>query len=263
MPLDPLAEAAALIREVGRSAQRARRYRNLATQVATPVFDRALAIGSDIRRTIRSSEPHPTAIAAAIAELRGLLAACENAIARVQVSALYREAVASFAAGATAQVAALAPTIFTDVTPHAPTGILYWAVPISGGRSGAHFLPPTEFAARVQQMATEGLLAAPSPPEFGGDDTIAPVLLSDKHDGSESPVALAFEPHTLSAPVCRLDGSNVVLFYAKRLSAAFTVTCSRSVDDEWWNVRPDAYQEYLAELREALIARALRVAIEP
>ena len=263
MPLDPVAEAAALIREVGRSAQRARRYRDLATQLATPVFDRALAIGSDVRRTIRSSEPHPTAITAALAELRELLASCENAITRIQVSALYREAVASFAAGATAQVAALAPPIFTDVTPHAATGILYWAVPIGAGRSGAHFLPPTEVAARVQQMASEGLVAAPSPLELGGDDTIAPVLLSDEHDGSESPVALAFEPHTLSAPVCRLDGSNIVLFYAKRLRAAFTVTCARSVDDEWWSVRPDAYQEYLAELREALIERALRVAIEP
>ena len=260
---DPLAEAAALIRDVGRSTQHARRYRDLAVAVAEPILDRTLAIGSDLRRAARGRGPEPaTAIAAAIAELRNLLARCEEAIDGIKTSSAYQEAVASFAAGEAERVAPLATAIFTDVIPYEPAGFLYWAVPLSNGRSGTHFLAPEEVAARLYVIAIEGFSAAIQPPELGGDETIRPVMLTDQHEGSESPLALAFEPHAIPAPVCRLEGSNVVLFYAERLAATFVVSCTANVNDEWWKARPDTYRQYLEELRDALSARALRAVIE-
>jgi len=249
---------------VGRSAQLARRYRDLVVRVAEPVFDRALMIGSDVRHVARGGGAQAdTAIAAAIMELRGLLARCEAAITSVRASIPYREAITSFTAGETERIASLACSIFTDVSPFTPTGVLYRTVPISSGRSGVHFLPPADCAARIQLIASEGLTATVSPAALGGDETITPVLLSDEHDGSESPIALAFEPHALPAPVCRLEASNVILFYADRLRAAFTIRSAARVNDEWWSVRPHSYREYLEELREILAAQSLMVVIDP
>jgi hypothetical protein len=263
MPPDPLADAAALIRDVGQSAQRARRYRALAVALAEPIFDRALAIGSEIRRAARGSDPRPAeAIAEAIAELRDLLARCNESIAGVQASPTYREAVESFALGSAARVAALATSLFTDVSSCAPTGLLYWAVPISSGQTGSHFLPAGELAGRLKAIAAGGIIAPRQAPELGGDENITPVLLTEEHDGSESPIALAYDPHALTGPVSHLDGSNIALFYAARLTGAFTVHCLATVTDEWWNVRPDAYREYLQDLQTALRTAGLRAVVE-
>jgi hypothetical protein len=159
-------------------------------------------------------------------------------------------------------VAELATSLFTDVSPGAPTGLLYWAVPISSGQTGSHFLPAGELASRLKAIAAEGIIAPRQAPELGGDEHITPVFLTEEHDGAESPIALAYDPHALPAPVCRLDGSNVALFYARRLASAFTVHCHATVTDEWWHVRPDAYREYLQDLHAALSAEGLRAVVE-
>ena len=150
MPGDPLSEIAALIRDVGLSAERARRYRDLVVTVAEPTFERALVIGSDVRHVIRGGGAQAnSAFAAALTELRGLLAHGEAAIARLRASAPYQEAVARFAAGPTGRLGSLPCSIFTDVSPCTPTGILYWELPIRSGRSGVHFLSPADCAARI------------------------------------------------------------------------------------------------------------------
>jgi hypothetical protein len=263
IPEDPLADAAALIRDVGRSAQQARRYRALAAAVADPIFDRALAIGSDVRRAMRSeaSQALP-AVTTAVDELRALLTRCGAAIAEVKRSPTYEEAAAAFAAGAAERVAALAAALFTDVTSDLPKGTYYWAVPVTSGRSGAHFLPAGDLATRLHRMATDGLAADSHPPELGGDETIRPLYLTDRPDETESPIALAFEPDALPTAIGRLAGTNAVLVYTARLRADFTVTCAASVDDEWWNVTPDAYRDYLQEFRDTLSPYGLRVIVE-
>jgi hypothetical protein len=260
-PEDPLATVAALIRDVGQCAQCARRYGELAASVADPIFDRALALGSDVRRAARGAGD-ATAVDAAITELQSLLAECEASIARVRNGATYQEAATAFAAGAAARVAALAPAIFTDVTPYAPTGSLFWSVPIGSRRSETHFVPPEELAVRLRAIATEGLRAEGPPPELGGDEVIRPIVLATQPDDAESPITLAYDARAVAIPVCALAGTDLVLLYAERLVAPFAVTCSPSVDDEWWTVRPDAYRDYLEALRTTLSPGGLSVVVE-
>jgi hypothetical protein len=62
--------------------------------------------------------------------------------------------------------------------------------------------------------------------------------------------------------MCTLAGTDLVLLYAERLVAPFVVTCSPSVDDEWWAVRPDAYRDYLEALRSTLSPGGLSVVVE-
>src|SRR5207249_6113584 len=96
-----------------------------------------------------------------------------------------------------------------------------------------------------------------------GDDLVRPLRLGESHDESESPIALAFPPGSVPGAVGRLSGGGVVLLYAPRLRADFTVSCVARVSDEWWKIRPGAYRSYLEELRGALEARSLGLEIEP
>lgn len=250
---DPIERIAAAIRDVGTHARYARRYRALATSVADPLFDRVLEIGSDVRRAGRGAEP-AAAIEAALEELASLEARCAAAIEQVRNSEAYRAAVASFEAGEVERVAGRAPHLFTDVAPYAPEHAVYWPLPLGAGRSGPHFLPPEECAARIVQMAAEGIAAPTTPPDLGGDDAIRPVVLSDDLDPFESPIALAFDPEVLPGPVCRLENDGTVLFYGERLSGTPRVECVATVEDEWWRTRPDFYRHYLDGLQRALQA---------
>lgn len=250
---DPIERIAAAIRDVGAHARYARRYRALAAVIADPVFDRVLEIGSEVRRAARGAEPAGR-IAAALGELASLEARCAAAIDGIRSSEAYRAAVASFEAAAVERVARCAPDLFTDVAPYAPGHPVYWPVPLGAGRSGPHFVPPEQCAARIMQMTADGIAAPATPPDLGGDDAIRPVVLSDDLDPLESPVALVFEPEVVPGPLCRLETDGSVLFYGERLEATPRVACVATVEDEWWRTRPDFYRDYVDGLQRALQA---------
>lgn len=248
---DLLGTVSSRIRDVGSLARHARRYRALVAVVAEPVFDRVLALGSEVRRAARGEYPHG-ALTAAVRELAQLEARCNTALAEVTASHEYLEALTCFDAENVEGVAMRAPAIFTSVLRHEPDGDLYWPVPLTGDRSGPHFIPPEHCAARIRAVVADGLVASETPVDLGGDASITPVVLNDEHDGSESPIALIFEPKLLPGPVCRLADSSAVLFYGKRMRATPRITCRAGVDDEWWRIRPDSYRRYLADLQRAL-----------
>lgn len=256
---DPLEQITVAIRDVGVLARYARRYRALATSVADPVFDRVLEIGSEVRRSARAAYPGPV-ITAAMRELATLEARCIAAIDQVRNTEAYRAAAAGFRAGAVASVAARAPAIFTDVAAYTPGHAVYWPVPLAAGRSGPHFIPPEECAARIVRIAADGIPVAEKPPDFGGDEAITPVVLSDDLEPLESPIALAFDAGALSEPLCRLDTDGAVLFYG-RLRGTPRVECVATVEDEWWRTRPDFYRDYLDGLQRALQAAGFPTAL--
>lgn len=257
--VDPVERVADLIREVGRTAQEARRYRALVTSVADPAFERALAIGTVVRQSLRDPERQRAEAAAAALELQTVLDGCQAAIADLQRSAVYAEALAALGTGASERLAQLAPAIFHDVEPFPNATLLYWPVPIAGRRPGAHFLPPVDCAAQIAKIATEGLLAASPPPELGADDRIPAIVLADEHEVGESPLALMVDARAFPAPLCRLASSNVALFYAARVRLPIRVRTAAAVDDEWWSIRPDAYRKYIDDLAAALATAGITV----
>lgn len=252
---DVWAEAASLIADAGCAAEDAHRYRALAAEIAEPAFERALAIGSEVRAAARRGTP--ALLTPLLGELRDLTERCRSAIAAVRSSDAYREAARAYAAGDPHLVAELASAIFADVARDATPGAVFWSVPIVGRRADEHFLPAIACADRIAHLRDGGVPATTAALVRGGDDTLRPVVLETAHDESESPVALTFAPGALTAPVCRAVGNDVVLYYAEGLTAPFTVTIARSSDDEWWRVRPAAYHTYVAELRSALTARSI------
>jgi hypothetical protein len=257
---DPIQRIAAAIRDVGAHARYARRYRALATSVAEPVFDRVLEIGSEVRRAARGTNPE-SAIAEALHELQALEARCTAGVDHVRGTEAYRDTAASFRAGAVDRVASRAPEVFTDVAPYAPGHAVYWPVSLSAGRSGPHFIPPEECAARIVRIASDGIAAPETPADLGGDEAITPVVLSDDLDPFESPVALAFDPKALPGPLCRLESDGTVLFYGARLLGTPRVQCLATVEDEWWRTRPDFYRDYLNGLQRALQAAGFPTAL--
>lgn len=252
-PGDPIQRITAAIRDVGARARYARRYRDLATSVADPAFDRVLEIGSSVRRAARGADSE-SAIAKALRELHTLDSRCAEGIEQVRSTEAYRDAAASFREGAVDRVAARAPQLFTDVAPYAPVHAVYWPVPLGAGRSGPHFIPPEECAARIMRIAADGIPAEELPPDLGGDDAVTPVVLSEDLDPFESPIALAYDPKALSGPLCRLETDGTVLFYGARLFGTARVECVATVEDEWWRTRPDFYRDYIDGLQRALQA---------
>jgi hypothetical protein len=261
-PPDALAEAAALIRDVGLSAERARRYRALATSVAAPAFDRNLEIGSTIRRAGRDPGAEPSTIAVAIAELRDLLARTEAAVAAIHLDPSYRDAATAFRRGEVTRVASLATAIFTDVEPLRCSGTVAWEVPVAGERRAERFASPETCVARIAAVQRDGLRATGTTSGFGGDETITPILLTTDPDGADSPLVLAYDARSLPGPLCGLAGSAIALFYGRRLRAPFIVRAATTVSDEWWNVRPDAYAEWRAELAPLLQRAGLTLATD-
>ncbi len=259
---DAAERATVLLRDVASSAEDARRYRALATRIAEPALDRALAIGSVIRRELRTGPSPRPAVAAALSELQELLDACRSAIAEVRSSRDYVEAASGFARGDTERVASLAPAIFAGVVPAEGCATVFWPVPIAARIPGSHFVPAEKCAAHILALSNEGIPAALPPPDLGADDLIGAVPLSEEHDGADSPIALAFNADELPAPVCRLQDTPTLLFYAPRLRCEFAIHAAGTVSDEWWAVRPDAYRRYLDELRHALGALASRLQFE-
>ncbi len=255
---DVFAEAADRIADAARAAEDARRYRALAGAVAEPTFDRALAIGSDVRAAARRGEP--AAVVPLLAELRELTERCRAGIAEIRASAVYQDAARAYAAAEPRRVAELASLLFADLALEHP-GTLYWSVPILGGRSHEHFLSAVACTDRIADLLHAGIPAASPPPARGADEILLPIVFTTSHEESESPVALALAPGAFPAPACRIVESEVVLYYAERLAADFTVTIAAETDDEWWRVRPAAYQTYVAELRAALTARSIPNAV--
>jgi len=254
-------DAATLIAETARSAQNAHRYRALATTVADPVFDRVLALGSEIRRA--THKRMTATIPAVLKELRSLRRCCEERIREVRAGTAYRELVAAYTGGSVTCATTLAAEIFTDVTVESPSQLLQWAVPLAGRRSDEHFVPPERCARSIQIWATSGITAPLEPPDMGGDDTIRPLRLTEAPDHSESPIALAFTTGELPGPVGRLGERGIRLWYAKQLRVPFTVHAAPTIDDEWWEVRPAAYESYVAALRPALTAARITLVIAP
>ncbi|MCC6767156.1 MAG: hypothetical protein IT293_21085 [Deltaproteobacteria bacterium] len=248
-------DAAALIGEVGRSVQDARRYRALATAVADPVFDRALAIGSEVRRAAREGRSGP--IADAVDELRGLLRRCEDGVRQVREGTAYRELRDAYGTSRVVRAAELAAAVFTDVALAPPTRILHWTLPLAARRSPEHFIPPEQCAEAISEIAANGLPAPIDVPDLGGDAAILPIRLVETPDASEGPITLAYRPAVLAEPLGRLTGNGVWLWYAPRLHGVFTLCAAETVSDEWWQVRPSAYAAYLEALREHLDAVAI------
>ncbi len=254
-PTDLWAEAATLIGEVARRAENARRYRGLAATVAEPSFERAIAIGSDVRHAARRGAT--AFLIPMLAELRVLGDRCEAAVHGVRASPPYRELVQAFEGGDTTRATELASLVFDRVHVGAHESRAYWAVPLAAGKSLDHFLPADACAERIANIAEQGLTAPSDAPALGGDEVVRPLHLSSTHDESESPIALAFDPGTIQSPVGRLEGGEVVLVYTPRLRTTFTVSYTAEVTDEWWRIRPDAYVRYLEALRAALTARSI------
>jgi hypothetical protein len=258
---DALAEAAALIRDVGLSAERARRYRALATTVAAPMLDRSIEIGSAVRRAGRDLGHGHDSIAAALTELRQLLAGSEAAIAAVRAEPRYRDAAAAFARGDVGRVSRLAAEIFTDVEPGDAFGRVAWEVPVGGERRGEHFASPATCVARIAAVRRDGLRAASAPAGLGGDEIIAPIALTTDLDAGDGPLLVVYDVGSLPAPPCRLAGSTVALVYAARLNAPFGVRIAATVTDEWWTIRPDAYEEWRMTLAPLLAAEGLTLEV--
>ncbi len=243
-------EAAALITEVGRLSEDARRYRALGTLVAEPTFDRVLAIGSEVRQAARAGRNAP--IVTAVLELRALLARCANALTELRADETYREMLASYAAGDAARTVEIAAKVYTDVTTAIASRPLHWPVPLRGRGAVEHFVPAERCAGTILDLAATGIPAPGEVPDLGGDGAVRPIRFSESPDPAESPITLVVAPDVLPGPVGRLAGSDVVLWYAERLKIPFGVAATASVGDEWWQVRPDAYRTYLEDLRRAL-----------
>ncbi len=254
-------DAAALIEEVSRIAQGARKYRALATTIADPTFDRMLAIGGEIRRAERAGQRQP--IADAVEEMRRLRRRCEQGIRSVQEGASYRELVAAFHAGAVGRATELAEVVFTDVTIEVADRPLLWIFPLTARHLPSHFLPPDQCAEKIRKLAMNGIPAPTDSLSVGGDASIRPLPLAGTIDPTDGPITLAYEPGAIPGPIGRLTESDIALWYAGSLRAPFSVRAAATVGDEWWHVRPAAYSAYLAELANALAAAGIPFEIAP
>lgn len=254
-PRDVADEAATLIGDVGRSAERARRYRALAATIAEPTFDRVIMIGSEVRRAARTGGGG--AIVTAVDELRALLRRCEEGIAEVQASTAYRSLAEAYAANDAEKATELAVAVFAGIVSETPSTPVHWPVPISSRRAGEHFVTPEQCATLIVEIGRAGITAPKEAPALGGDETIRPVRLTGPADASDGPITLAFDPSALKVPVGRLTEADDLLWYSAHLAAPFTVEATASVSDEWWEIRPSAYAQYLEDLRRALAERGL------
>jgi hypothetical protein len=248
---DVFAAAADLIRDVGERSQAARRYRDLAS-VADAAFERALALGTTVRRARRAGTGALPEVAAAVAELQSLLGACENGLTRVRSSERYGTLVEAVRDERFERICELASAVFTDVTPHPGTRTVFWTLPLAGKRGQDHFLSAAECARRIRDFRADGIPAAAPAPDLGADDQVPAVVLLTDQDAAESPFALAMDTGQLRVPPCRLAGTPIVLAYGLRLRAPFRVWGAATSNDEWWATGGDTYPAYLRQLRAAL-----------
>ncbi len=257
MAADLLEEGARLISEVGACYSRARRYRAIAAECEERLLGRALAIGGAMREWARATVVDTAACAAAVAELRRLIADCNAAIAAVRASVPYRDAVAAWDDARWSAVAALAPTIFDGIEPVASARALHFPVSVVAPRGGTHFLAPATVADRVRGLLQDGLPAADPTPERGADENLRAVVLDDDPGAVEAPLTLVVAPDDVPWPRFRLAPVGEVFVYVARLQVPARVRCAAHAADEWWAIRPDAYEAYVAELTGELGARGI------
>ncbi len=257
MAADLLEEGARLIADVGACYSRARRYRAIAADCEERFLGRGLAIGGAMREWARATRPDRAACAAAVAELRQLIADCDAAIAVVHASVAYREAVAAWDGERWSAVAALAPAIFDGIEPIASVRPLHFPVSVVAPRGGTHFLAPPTVADRISGLLRDGLPAADPVPELGADDTLRAVVLDDDADAIEAPLTLVVAAEDVPWPLFRLAPVGEIFVYVARLQVPARVRCAAHAADEWWAVRSDAYEAYVSELARELAARGV------
>ena len=250
-----------LVAKIGAAYKNAGRYRRLAPTCETRYLGPALTISSALRRIIRSDEPRRVEIEGQIARLRELLAECEAAIDEVRASDLYRRTHLAWQEGDGEYLSHALPEIFSSVAAERPNAPLYYPIQLRNPRAEkreGHFTPAIALAERIALLARDGIPAESSGNGLGTDELIRAVPLGDDPESIESPVAVRIAPEALRAvAVCRVDLADDLLAYTPRLSAGVEVHCAPEAGDEWWAIRPDAYREYVLELRDALAARGI------
>jgi len=257
MAIDILDEIARAITEVADCHLHGRRYRSIAAFCEREVLEPALAIGSEVRCAHRRGGPARERAAAMIEELRRLKGACESAIAEVHASASYRVLVEAWNGGRHRDVAAAAPAVFTAVEPYPRCPTVYHPVVVATRRAGAeHFIAPVDCADSIARVAREGIAPARAL-DLGADETVQAVALSDDFDTLETPIALAIDPAAVGLPMCRVTPAGDALVYTPLLRAPWHVRVAAAVSDEWWAVRPEAYRDYVAELKSELDTRRI------
>jgi hypothetical protein len=263
MAIDILEEIAGAITEVADCHLRGRRYRMIAAFCEREVLEPALAIGSEVRLTHRRGGPARERATAMLDELRRLKDACESAIAGVHASAPYRVLVDAWNGGRHGDVAAAAPGVFTAVESYPRCPIVYHPIIVATRRAGAeHFITPVACAESIARVAREGIAPARAL-DLGADEAVQAVALSDGFETLETPIAVAIDPAVVGVPMCRVVPVGDALVYTPLLRVPWHVRVAAAATDEWWAVRPEAYRDYVQELKAELAARRIALTTDP
>jgi len=159
--------------------------------------------------------------AALAARVQGLLSA-------VRAAAEYRAAVAAYATGDVAALAAALPAIFAGLEPVPRAPDLFY--PLAWRRRGEP-RPVAEIVAEVKRCRDEGVVAEGDDLAPGADPELPAVLLLGAAPPDE-PVMLRFPSGACGEPVYRLADTGEFLVYAPRLRAPFTVLLRPTFETE-------------------------------
>jgi hypothetical protein len=221
------------------------------------------ALGSRLRRLVRTGQLMEEAIERTAAEILGLATLWRSELDALRCSPLYRQAVRAVAGDRQAELAEVIPQVLAGLRVVEPGCSLYFPVSASSGRrrpGASPFLSPTACADTIVRLLAEGIAPEAEAAEWW-ERELPSIACSDAPAGLETPIAVCLAAADVHVTVFAESDVATLRVFTARLHAPMSIVLARDATDEWWEAYQDSYHSFREALQRELTVRGQRVEI--
>lgn len=263
MSAEQLIALEAAQRELGTLYSVARGFTALQARAETELLPRLNALGSKLRKLLRTSQLTEEQIAQAAQDIRSLRDSWRSQLEQVRASTTYQRALAGLAQDRQDELAQLIPLVFSGVRLIQPAPSLYFPISPSAGRrrpGASPFLNPADCADRILQTLAHGIV-----PEASGSDwwdcELLSITCAETAGALEPPIALRLAAADVHVAVFAAINQPCLGVFTPRLQAPMSITLAADATDEWWEACEESYRSFRDALQRELVARGQRAEI--
>jgi hypothetical protein len=249
----------AAVADIGSLYVVARGYAALRERAETELLPQVAALSSRLRRLVRQARLGDDELDAAAREIVAVGFTWRAALEELRTSAIYRRALAAFAADRQDDLSDLLPRVFAGLHSEAPPPHLCFPFsPSSRRRRPGHspFVDPIECADTLTALLRDGIEPAAEGTEWWDRD-LPSIDCTDASAALETPIWLQAKGSDLSVAVFRVESSPSLRLFTARLRAPMQAGLAQEASDEWWQAYEESYSTYRQVLRKELLARGV------
>jgi hypothetical protein len=241
----------------------ARGFTALQTRAEAELLPQINAMGSRLRKLMRSGQLNEATIDQTAREMLGCATLWRSELEGVRHLPVYQQAVRAVSDNRQAELGDVIPRVFARLRVVRPAPALYFGVAASSGRrrpGASPFLSPKDCADKILHLLSDGIAADVGAAEWW-ERELPSITCVESPAGLESPIALRLAAADVHVTLFAEPDAATLRVFATHLRAPLSVVLAREVADEWWEAYQDSYQVFRDALQQQLVGRGQTVTI--